>query len=109
VRSKTECIIADYFYTNNIPYRLEYPLYTDGRTFYPDFVFVNPSNGKIFYLETFGCMSDPDYVRKMIIKINEYSRAGLVLGDNFLALFESSDIPFDTNTFRNVIERALEK
>jgi len=105
VRSKTENYIADYFYNNHIPYRLEYPIDVGTHTIYPDFVFVNPANGNIYYLEAFGLMHNREYVYKSFLcKIRDYSRVGIVLGVNLLATFESEDLPFDPVGFRRMIE-----
>jgi len=108
VRSKTENFIADYFYSHHIPYKLEYPVDVGTRNLYPDFIFVNPANGNIYYLEAFGLMQDPDYVRKSFLcKIRDYSQVGIILGVNLFATFESADVPFDTAGFRRMMERIL--
>ena len=50
VRSKSEKILADYFYRQNILYKYEKPLYLKGYgTVYPDFTFLSSKTGKEIY------------------------------------------------------------
>ena len=52
VRSKSEKILADYFYRQGIPYKYECPLYLKGfRQVYPDFTFLSRRTGKEIYWE----------------------------------------------------------
>lgn len=47
VRSKSEKILADYFYRKNILYKYEKPLYLKGYgTVYPDFTFLSRKAGE---------------------------------------------------------------
>lgn len=49
VRSKSEKILADYFYRRKIPYKYECPLTLKGvGTVYPDFTFLSPKTKKKF-------------------------------------------------------------
>jgi len=103
VRSKTELIIADILYQFGIPYRIEYPVNISGKTVYPDFMFVIPTTGKIYYLEAFGLMGDTEYVEKNIRKIRDYAKCGIIFGTNLIATFESETTPFDPEAFRRTI------
>ena len=52
VRSKSEKILADYFYRRNILYKYEKPLYLKGYgVVYPDFTFLSRKTGKEIYWE----------------------------------------------------------
>lgn len=90
VRSKTEKILADYFYDNGIEYKYECPLKLRGiGTIYPDFTFLRRRDGKEVYWEHDGRMDDPGYAEKAIQKINSYMLNGIFPGDNLILSFES--------------------
>ena len=58
VRSKSEKILADYFYRNNILYQYEKPLYLKGYgTIYPDFTFLSKKTRKEIYWEHEGIVN----------------------------------------------------
>ena len=99
VRSKSELIIANKLKQHNIPYKYEYPLtLSSGVTVFPDFTCLNISSRQEFIWEHFGIMSDSEYTNKTLKKINDYSKSGYILGKNFIATFESSSIPINSNT-----------
>ncbi|MBR5741771.1 MAG: hypothetical protein IKX91_04370 [Firmicutes bacterium] len=105
VRSRAECIIADYLHTMSIPYRYECALTIAGRTFYPDFTIRHPETGAIYYLEYFGMMDDPVYVSKALIKLQNYAKSPFC--DRFLYLFESVTTPLSTVAVRNLLTRVF--
>ena len=52
VRSKSEKIMADYFYRNGIEYKYECPLYLKGMGIvYPDFTFLSKKTGITYETE----------------------------------------------------------
>ena len=58
VRSKSEKILADYFYRNNILYQYEKPLYLKGYgTIYTDFTFLSKKTRKEIYWEHEGIVN----------------------------------------------------
>ncbi len=61
VRSKSEVIISNLLYTNQIPYRYEAALPLKEFTAYPDFTILHPVTNKIFYWEHFGMMDNAPY------------------------------------------------
>lgn len=99
VRSKSELIIANKLKQHNIPYKYEYPLVlSTGITVHPDFTCLNINTRQEFIWEHFGIMGDSEYMNKTLKKINDYAKSGYVLGRNFIATFESSSIPLNSNT-----------
>lgn len=71
VRSKSEKIMADYFYRKGIEYKYECPLYLKGMgTVYPDFTFLSKKTGEEIYWEHNGKCDDLFYARDMVRKIN---------------------------------------
>ena len=82
VRSKSEKILADYFYRNNILYQYERPLYLKGYgTVYPDFTFLSKKTRKEIYWEHEGMMDKPEYAKSAVKKIESYQRNGIHLGE----------------------------
>lgn len=98
VRSKSEIIIANKLKQFNIPYKYEYPLVLNtGITVHPDFTCLNVNKRQEIIWEHFGIMGDSEYMNKTLKKINDYAKSGYVLGKNFIATFESSAIPLNSN------------
>ena len=78
VRSKSEKILADYFYRQGIPYKYECPLYLKGfRQVYPDFTFLSRRTGKEIYWEHHGRLDDPLYAQNMVKKLQAYEKNGI--------------------------------
>ena len=105
VRSKSEVIIADRLFANGIPYKYECPIKIGKITIHPDFTILRISDRKIMYWEHNGKMGDPDYVEKMVNRINLYNQAEIFQGDNLFLTFESEKTPFDIKTLDNIINR----
>ncbi len=61
VRSKSEVIIANYLFERKIPFKYEYPLFSeaDGSFYLPDFTIT--LKGEDFYLEHVGRLGLPEY------------------------------------------------
>lgn len=90
VRSKSEKILADYFYRNNILYQYEKPLYLKGYgTVYPDFTFLSKKTRKEIYWEHEGMMDKPEYAKSAVKKIELYQRNGIHLGERLILTFET--------------------
>ena len=104
VRSKTEKIIADKLYKEKIPYKYEQPyeLKKYGIV-YPDFRILDVPRRQEIILEHFGMMDDEIYAGKALKKIRLYQKNGLVLGKELLITFETTDAPFDSRTFENML------
>ena len=94
VRSKSEAFIGSEI--ENVPlfHRYEPKLVLFGEVFYPDFMFILPKTRRIVIWEHFGRMDDPDYVKKVMHKLEVHSKAGWILGVNFFFTFETEDMPF---------------
>lgn len=109
VRSKSEKILADYFFQNHIPYKYECPLYLKPYGIvYPDFTFLSPSTGKEIYWEHEGRMDDPDYARKAINKIELYQSNGLLIGEQLILTFETSTTVLNMDSVKKTVEQYLQ-
>ena len=104
VRSKSEKIIADKLYHENILYHYEYPLQIPGwGIIYPDFTILDvPNRRKIIY-EHFGMMDDPEYAANANSKLNKYAAAGYNIGVNLYITMETSENPFDSRTLNGLL------
>lgn len=104
VRSKSEKILADYFYHNDIPYKYEKPLQLTGYgVVYPDFTFLSKRTRQEIYWEHEGRMDDPGYAKKATKKIECYEDNGIYIGERLILTFETeSSVLSGKNIERNV-------
>ena len=103
VRSKSEKILADYFYSNHIPYQYEPRFeFDDYRNKYPDFVLLNVRKRKTIYWEHLGRVGEMNYATKNFVKLMDYEKNGLILGDNLIITLETLERPLD---IKNVEEK----
>ena len=108
VRSKSEKILADYFYRKGIEYKYEYPLYLNGvGTVYPDFTFLSPQTGEEIYWEHNGMVDDPGYARKMVRKIQEYEKNGIFPGERLILTYETEQTILNTQKIEQLVNRYL--
>ena len=108
VRSKSEKILADYFYRNNILYQYEKPLYLKGYgTIYPDFTFLSKKTRKEIYWEHEGMMDKPEYAKSAVKKIESYQRNGIHLGERLILTFETELTVLNSQIVEELVERYL--
>ena len=108
VRSKTEKIMADYFYRNGIEYKYECPLYLNGvGTVYPDFTFLSPKTGEEIYWEHNGMVDDAKYARNMVKKIMAYENNEIFPGERLILTFETEQTILNTNKIEQLTRRYL--
>lgn len=108
VRSKTEKIMADYFYRNNIEYKYEKPLLLKGYGYvYPDFTFFSKRIGAEVYWEHEGMMDNPDYARTAVQKIESYERNGIFPGENLILTFETGTTAINTELVKTMVKKFL--
>lgn len=106
VRSKSEKIMADYFYRNNVEYKYEKPLFLKGYGYvYPDFTFFSKRIGDEVYWEHDGKMDDPEYARKAIKKIDEYENNEIYIGERLFVTFETSNKILSTREIERILKR----
>ena len=108
VRSKSEKIMADYFFRNGIEYKYECPLYLKGiGLIYPDFTFFSRETGKEIYWEHNGKVDDPAYARKMVQKIQAYENNGIYPGERLILTFETEQTILNTGKIKQIIRKYL--
>ena len=108
VRSKSEKILADLFARYEIPYSYEPQVVLhDGRTMYPDFVLLNVRTRKTIYWEHFGLLTDGEYAKNALSKLNLYDQAGIDIGKDLLISMESPKIPLNLKHVEKKIREYL--
>lgn len=107
VRSKSELIIANKLYDAGLPYHYETLFMKDQFIAYPDFYILNPRTRKEFYWEHFGLMSRQDYLNDSLHKIEEYSKWGIIQGDNLIVTYESAEHQLNTDYVDKLIRTFL--
>lgn len=78
VRSKSEVIIANQLFHNNIPYAYEQRLTLNGETRWPDFTIEDKDSGNVFYWEHCGMMDEPGYRKRWEVKLAWYAENGIL-------------------------------
>lgn len=105
VRSKSEKFIADKLLEMGLPYRYEFPLFTQKLgTLYPDFTLLDIRNRQNVILEHFGRMQDENYCNRTLTKIEIYEQEGWHLGEGFLFTMESDKHIIDLKHFEWLIQ-----
>ena len=108
VRSKSEKILADFFYRRNIPYKYEKPLYLRGYgTVYPDFSFLSKKTGQEIYWEHEGMMDKQEYARTAIRKLESYQKNDIYPGDRLILIFETEQSVLNTKTIEGLVNKYL--
>ena len=108
MRSKSEKILADYFYRKDIPYKYERPLYLKGYGIvYPDFTFLSKRTRKEIYWEHEGRMDDSEYAKIAIKKIKTYEDNGIYFGESLILTFETETTVLNTKDIEKKVTRYL--
>lgn len=108
VRSKSEKILADYFFRKGILYLYEKPLLLQGYgVVYPDFTFYSPKLGKEIYWEHEGMMDKMEYARYAVKKLNSYQMNGIFPGERLILSFETEQEVLNTKLISELVERYL--
>lgn len=108
VRSKSEKILADYFYKNGIPYKYEKPLYLNKIGFvHPDFTLLSRKTGEEIYWEHNGKMDDPKYVENAVRKIHAYEFNNIYPGERLILTFETGMSVLDIRMVKKFAEKYL--
>ncbi len=108
VRSKSEKIMADYFYRKGIEYKYERPIYLKGLgTVYPDFTFFTKRVDGEMYWEHCGMVDSPEYARNMVRKIELYEKNGIFPGERLILTYETEQSILGTEKIAQMVERYL--
>ena len=108
VRSKSELQIDDHLYYQNLIYRYESELWLPiGKTIYPDFTVLHPTENRLIFIEHFGRMDDPDYAMyNALRRLMDYARSGYILGRDVFFTMESLKHPLNRNQILDTLNLA---
>ena len=104
VRSKSEAIIANSLFINNIPYRYENALNFEDVIFYPDFTIKHPKTFQVFYWEHFGMMDNPSYYENTYNKLKIYAHNKIIPTINLITTYETQKNPIDSTKIEQLIK-----
>lgn len=108
VRSKSEKILADFFYRNNIPYKYEKPLNLSGYGIvYPDFTFLSRKLRREIYWEHEGMVDKPEYAIKAVKKLNSYQMNGILPGERLILTFETEQDVLNSKIVSDLVDKYL--
>ena len=135
VGSKSEVIIADRLFANNIPYHYEVaftpeaeadkskPVFDDyGRlvgfevfgftpydrnTLHPDFYVLNKRTRKAYYWEHLGRLNDPKYCTENLNRLVRIIDAGYTIGEEILITHEDTNNPLRLESIDEIINKYL--
>ncbi len=108
VRSKSEKILADFFYRNNVLYKYEKPLYLNGYgTIYPDFTFFSKKLKQEIYWEHEGMMDVSEYARTAVKKLNCYQLNGIFPGERLIVTYETEQDVLSTKIMAKLLDKIL--
>lgn len=108
VRSKSEKIMADYFFRHGIEYKYECPLYLKGfGIVYPDFTLFSLKTGQEMYWEHNGKMDDPEYARKFVRKMHFYESNNIFPGHRLILTYETEQMVLGTGSIEKLVKKYL--
>lgn len=108
VRSKSEKILADFFFRRNILYKYEKPLQLKGYGMvYPDFTFLSKKTGQEIYWEHEGMMDKPEYAKTAVRKIESYQKNHIYPGDRLILTFETEKSVINPEIIAGLVEKYL--
>ena len=108
VRSKSEKILADYFFQKGIIYKYECPLYLKSiGVVHPDFTFLSRKTRQEIYWEHDGRMDDPIYAQNAVRKIQAYEKNGIYPGERLILTFETTKNVLDMELVEKLVSRYL--
>lgn len=99
VASKSELIIANTLYANDVQYSYEEPLKINGYIFKPDFTIWRPDGSKVLW-EHAGLLDKADYAKSFDWKLTQYEMAGFDRSDTLIITKEKN---FSAYTIRRLI------
>lgn len=110
VASKSEVIIANSLYENDIPYHYDEQsmvISNWGNHYYYDFTIPLPNGDKIYW-EHFGMLSNREYMEHSLCKLYYYHQEGITIGRNLIITVDDIDGNCDSIAIYNVIKYILQ-
>lgn len=110
VRSKSELNIANTLFKMNIPYKYECPLIlSNGIIIHPDFTLLDVARRREIYWEHRGMMDDRYYLKHALLRVKDYAKEGIFVGDRLIITEEASFLPLVTDEIHIIVNQLLRK
>jgi len=103
VRSKSEVIIADCLYNNNVKYEYEKAMTLGDNNILPDFVIVDEDTDEIYIWEHCGMMGDEKYRKRWENKKALYEKHGYIEDENLIVTYDEEG-SLDSYKIRKIVE-----
>jgi hypothetical protein len=104
VRSKSEMVLANMFFSKGIPYKYEAGRMIAGHYIHPDFTLFSKRVGREVIWEHFGLMNDPEYRDNYGWKMKIYAEAGFYPGVNLITSFDDESGGLDAAHLRRIMK-----
>lgn len=104
VRSKSEVLISNTLFTNQIPFRYENFIQIQDIVLYPDFTILHPRTGKTYYWEHFGMMDHDAYMNSFLKKMKLYQSEGIIPSVQLIMTFETKQHPLDYEYVQKLVD-----
>lgn len=108
VRSKSELIIAELLYIQNVPFRYEEMLTIANRKFAPDFTILR-EDGALVYWEHCGMPNNPAYMASHKDKLSKYEAAGIVPWKNLIITYDEPDGTLNIGIIESEIQNKIKR
>ena len=108
MRSKSEVLIGSQLERRGIPYHYEPVIECGDKLYSPDIEILHPRLTRLVYWEHFGMADDPVYTEKMLKKLKDYGKAGIVPGYNLFYTYETRAHPLTITAINEVIDEILD-
>lgn len=108
VRSKSELIIAELLYIQDIPFRYEEMLTIANRKFAPDFTILR-EDGALVYWEHCGMPNNPAYMASHKDKLSKYEAAGIVPWKNLIITYDEPDGTLNIGIIESEIQNKIKR
>ncbi|MDD6794468.1 MAG: AAA family ATPase [Clostridiaceae bacterium] len=103
VRSKSEVIIADCLYHNNIEYKYEESIELEGNRLLPDFIIIDDDTDEQYIWEHCGMMDDEKYKARWNNKKAIYEKNGYIEGENLIVTYDEHGT-IDSQKIQKIVE-----
>ena len=104
MRSKSEQMIEAALRQYNLPYRYEEKLELGESIFYPDYKIIHPKTCEIIIWENIGMSDKPDYMFRLMNKLQHYFQYGYYPTVNLILTFDTKECPLTTDRIDRIIE-----
>lgn len=107
LRSKSEMLIDQALFQNNLLYRYEYPLELNGIIYHPDFSIIRNSTNEMVIWEHFGMIDNSTYANNALNKLSNYISNGFIPNINLITTYETLEHPLDNRQIDNALRILL--